>query len=301
MKGATIGALYLDAQGFYGGIKRGIEDGAKTDDIKLIGQNSGGDATKEAQFMSTLISSGAKAIIMSPVSDTASVPVVRQAHDANIPIICYNTCVTDAAAKKYVYALVTTDQVKLGADVGTIAGNYFKDKGVMSPRFGILNCDVYEACVERKKGFKEAVQKILPDVQWAADQAGFEPDKSTSTATNILTGDPKIDAFFATTDNGTIGAIQGVQNTKRQGKTVVFGNDISVQLGKYFVSDPDILIATNGQDAQAMGRGAVTQALKAIKGEKAGTYLTTIPTTIFEASDLTKVKEWLTAHSDGIP
>jgi sugar transport system substrate-binding protein len=300
-KGATIGALYLDAQGFYGGIKKGIEQGAKSDNIKLVGQNSGGDATKESQFMSTLISSGAKAIIMSPVSDTASVPVVRQAHDANIPVVCYNTCLAGAAAKKYVYALVTTDQVKLGEGVGTVAGNYFKKKGVTAPRFGILNCDVYEACRERKKGFKDAILKVLPGAKFVADQAGFEPDKATSTATNILTGDPKIDALFATTDNGTIGAIQGVQNTHRKGKTVVFGNDISQQLAKYLISDPEILIATNGQDPQAMGREAVKQALNAIEGKKVGSYLTTIPTTLFESSDKAKVQGWLDAHADGIP
>src|SRR5665647_1327034 len=59
----TIGALYLDAQGFYGGIKTGIEDGSASQGVELLGQNSGGDATKEAQFMSTLISGGVDAII----------------------------------------------------------------------------------------------------------------------------------------------------------------------------------------------------------------------------------------------
>ena len=75
----TIGALYLDAQGFYGGIKKGIEAGAASDKLRLLGQNSQGDASREASFASTLISSKVDAIIMSPVSATASVPVVRQA------------------------------------------------------------------------------------------------------------------------------------------------------------------------------------------------------------------------------
>lgn len=297
----TIGALYLDAQGFYGGIKKGIEAGSANENIKLLGQNSGGDATKEAQFMSTLISGGVKAIIMSPVSGTASVAVVQQAVDAKIPVICYNTCIEDSKAKSLVYALVTTDQKKLGYDVGIIAGNYFKDKGVTAPRFGILNCDVYEACVQRKAGFKEAVLSILPGATWGSDQAGFEPDKSTTTATTILTGDDKIDAMFATTDNGTIGAVQGVINTKRVGKTVVFGNDISIQLANYFVSNPDVLIASNGQDAQAMGRESVAQALRAIKGEKVETWLTIIPTKMFQSSDQAGVQDWLKAHADGLP
>ena len=67
----TIGALYLDAQGFYGGIKKGIEAGAGDSSVRLLGQNSQGDAAKEAQFASTLIASKVSAIIMSPVSATA--------------------------------------------------------------------------------------------------------------------------------------------------------------------------------------------------------------------------------------
>lgn len=94
----TIGALYLDAQGFYGGIKKGIETGAASESLRLLGQNSQGDASREAQFTSTLISGGFDAIIMSPVSATASVPVVKQAFDAGIPVICYNTCINEHAS-----------------------------------------------------------------------------------------------------------------------------------------------------------------------------------------------------------
>lgn len=297
----TIGALYLDAQGFYGGIKKGIEEGAASDKIRLLGQNSQGDASREASFASTLIASKVQAIIMSPVSATASVPVVRQAAEAGIPVICYNTCIDDENAKKYVKALVTTDQTKLGYDAGVVAADYFIGHKMDKPRFGILNCDVYEACVQRKNGFKKAVEEKVPGVVWAADQAGFQPGKSTETATTMLTGDPAITAMFATTDNGTIGAVQAVIAAGRQGKVVVFGNDISVQLAQYLINNPDILIATNGQQPQTMGKGAVTMALRAIKGEKIDTYLTTVPTELFLSSKPEQIQAWLAAHADGIP
>lgn len=297
----TVGALYLDAQGFYGGIKKGIETGAGDANIRLLGQNSQGDAAREAQFASTLISSGAKAIIMSPVSATASVPVVRQAFDAGIPVICYNTCINDEDAKKYVLALVTTDQFKLGYDVGLVAATYFAANGIDKPRFGILNCDVYEACVERKAGFKQAVAETIPGVEWAGDQAGFEPGKSTETATTMLTGDPAITAMFATTDNGTVGAIQGIMATGREGSVVVFGNDISVQLAQYLINKPEVIIATNGQQPQEMGRQSIDVALRAIKGEAIENYLTIIPTELFLSSDPGKVQAWLDARPDQIP
>jgi sugar transport system substrate-binding protein len=299
--GVTIGALYLDAQGFYGGIKKGIETGAGSSNIRLLGQNSQGDAAREAQFASTLISSKVKAIIMSPVSATASVPVVKQAFEAGIPVICYNTCINDEDAKKYVQALVTTDQFALGYDVGVVAGDYFVANKIDKPRFGILNCDIYEACVERKAGFKKAVLEKVPGAEWAGDQAGFEPGKSTETATSMLTADKAITAMFATTDNGTIGAIQGIEATGREGSVVVFGNDISVQLAQYLINKPKTIIATNGQKPQEMGKGSVEVALKAIKGEKIEQYLTIVPTELFNSSEPEKIQAWLDARPDQIP
>ena len=297
----TIGALYLDAQGFYGGIKKGIEAGAADQNIRLLGQNSQGDASLESQFASTLVSSGVKAIIMSPVSATASVAVVRQAHDANIPVVCYNTCINDTDAKALVYALVTTDQYKLGFDAGSAAVDYFKKKGITAPRFGVLGCDVYEACRQRKSGFKDAVSKGVPGAVWAADQDGYEAGKATTTATNMLTGDTAIDAVFANNENGVIAAMQGVATTGRTGKVAVFGNDIDPQIAQYLLTQPDTLIATNGQQPQQMGKVAVQMALKAIKGDKNDTYLTNVPTELFLSSDPDQINTWLKAHADGIP
>lgn len=297
----TIGALYLDAQGFYGGIKKGIELGTADQNIRLLGQNSQGDAARESQFASTLISSGVKAIIMSPVSATASVPILREASDAKIPVVCYNTCINDDDAKKYVYALVTTDQYKLGYDVGVAAGDYFSKKGVAAPRFGTLGCEAYEACRQRTLGFKDAVTKTLPGTVWAAAQDGFEPGKVVSTTTDMLTGDTAIDALFANNENGVIGAVQGVKAAGRTGKVAVFGNDIDPQIAQYLLSDPDTLIATNGQQPQEMGKVAVAMALKAIKGEVNDTYLTIVPTELFMSSNPDQVDAWIKAHADGIP
>lgn len=300
-KTVRIGALYLDNQGFYGGIRKGIQDGAGDQSIELLGQNSSGDAGKESQFMSTLVGSKVGAIIMSPVSDTASVPVVKQAHNAKIPVVCYNTCLAEKDSKELVGALVTTNQVDFGRAVGDFAGDYFVKKGINAPRIAILNCDVYQACRERKQGFKEGLTAKVPGANFVADQAGFEPDKAGRTATTMITGDKNIDAFYATTDNGTIGALQGIEATKTLGKIVVLGSDMSVTVAKALIEKPDTLLVTNAQDPQQMGRVAVQQALKLVHGEKIAEFTTFIPAKVYASSDSASVQGWLDAHADGIP
>jgi simple sugar transport system substrate-binding protein len=296
-----LGALYLDNQGFYGGIRKGIEDGAGTQKIQLLAQNSGGDASKESQFMTTLIGAKVAAIIMSPVSDTASVPVVKSAHAANIPVVCYNTCLSDADSKAYVGALVTTDQTAFGRAVGDYAGDYFTKAGNKTPRIAILNCDAYQACRDRKAGFKAGLLAKVPGAQFVADQAGFQPDTAPKTATDMLTGDPNIDAFYSTNDNGTIGALKGVQATNHIGKTVIFGSDISVPIATAMKQFPKTLVATNAQDPQQMGRVAVQQALTLVNGGKVAQFTTFIPAKVYSSDKPDEVQAWLDAHKDGIP
>ena len=87
---------------------------------------------------------------MSPVSTEASVAAVERLSEAGIPVVCYNTCLTDADAERLVYALVTTSQRTLGFPVGVMAGEWaIKLRSIL--KIGIHNCNQYEACQEEKR------------------------------------------------------------------------------------------------------------------------------------------------------
>jgi sugar transport system substrate-binding protein len=296
-----VGALYLDAQGFYGGIRKGIQVGAASQNLDLIDENSQGDAARESSFMATLVGSSVDAIIISPVSDTGSIPLVRQAADAGIPVVCYNTCVSGDAARKYVKALVTTDQVKMGEQVGNLSARYFLKKQIKAPLVAILNCDAYEACRQRKAGFKEALSAKVPGVRYVADQPGFLTDEARTTAENILTANPNVDALYATNEGGTLGALEGIQATRHAGRTVVLGSDISVQIAEAMLALPKTLVLTVGQDPQRMGRVAVQQALRAVRGQQITQFDTYIATTEFTSDDPQGLRTWLATHRDGLP
>jgi ABC-type sugar transport system substrate-binding protein len=299
-KGVRIGALYLDAQGFYGGIRKGIQVGASSQSLTLIGQNSQGDAARESSFMTTLVGSKVDAIIMSPVSETGSVPLVRQAADAGIPIICYNTCVSGEATRQFVKALVTTDQVEMGEQVGNLSALYFVKKHLRAPSVAILNCNVYEACRQREAAFKKALSAKVPGVRYVADRVGFLPDEAATTAADILTTNRNVDAIYATNEGGTIGALRGIQATKHA-RTVVLGSDIGVEIAKTMLAQPKTLVLTVGQDPQRMGRVAVQQALRAVRGQRISPFETYIPTTEFTSDNRQRLLTWLAAHKDGLP
>jgi len=300
-KHVRIGGLYLDAQGFYGGIRKGIQAGAASQSLELLGQNSQGDAARESSFMATLIGSDVDAIIMSPVSETGSIPVVRQAADAGIPVVCYNTCVSGDAARKYVKALVTTDQSKMGEQVGELAARYFLGKHVNAPRVAMLNCDVYTACRQRKASFERVLSAKVPGVRYVADRTGFVTEEAARTVADIVTAKPEVDAVYASNEGGTLGALQGIRATKHTGRIVVLGSDIGVEIADAMLAQPETLVLTVGQDPQRMGRVAVQEALRAVRGKQGAQFETYIPTTEFTSDDRSGLRTWLTAHNDGLP
>lgn len=65
-----IGAVYLDTQGFYAGVKKGVQLGAQAagKEVDFVETNAAADASKESTFVDTLISSKADAILLSAVS-----------------------------------------------------------------------------------------------------------------------------------------------------------------------------------------------------------------------------------------
>src|SRR5690606_14519577 len=116
----TVGAVYLDTQGFYGGVRKGVQDGAAEagKEVRINETNAQGDAGKESSFLNTLVNGGVDAILLSAVSAEGSIPAIRSAADAGIPVICYNPCVTEEAMQEHVYAYALGDPVEFGFRLG---------------------------------------------------------------------------------------------------------------------------------------------------------------------------------------
>ena len=87
-KEMTIGAIYLDTQGYYAGVRQGVQDAAKDSSVQvqLIETNAQGDISKESTFVDTLVARNVDAIILSAVSENGSSRTVRRASEAPVLI-----------------------------------------------------------------------------------------------------------------------------------------------------------------------------------------------------------------------
>ncbi|AJD44292.1 sugar ABC transporter substrate-binding protein (plasmid) [Rhizobium gallicum bv. gallicum R602sp] len=299
-KDLKVGAIYMDAQGFYAGVRKGIQTGASDAGRKLdiVETNAQGDASKESSFIDTLISSGVQAIIVSPVSADGSSRAIRRAHDAGIPVVCYNTCLNDADMKEYISAYAVGDPYDFGHKLGDAAADYFVAEKIDAPKIGVLNCEFVEVCVTRRKGFEEALKAKVPGAQIVANQEGATLDKAVSVAATMLTSNPDINAFFGEAGGATLGAARAVKSQGKTGKVVVFGGDMTTEIAQE-LADFSVIKAVVDISGQGLGKLALAQAIKSIDGQPPAGIKVAYDIDLYKSSE--DGKAWLKAHADGIP
>ncbi|MDO3445407.1 substrate-binding domain-containing protein [Agrobacterium sp. V1] len=295
-----VGAIYMDAQGFYAGVRKGIQSGAAEAGRKLdvVETNAQGDVSKESSFIDSLISAGVQAIIVSPVSADGSYRAIRRAHDAGIPVVCYNTCLNDAEMKEYISAYAVGDPFDFGRKLGDAAADYFIAQKNEAPKIAVLNCEFVEVCVTRRKGFEEALQAKVPGAKIVANQEGAILDKAVSVPSTMLSSNPDIDAFFGEAGGATLGAARAVKSQGKTGKVVVFGGDMTTEIAQE-LADFSVIKAVVDISGQGLGRLALAQAIKSIDGQPPEGIKVAYDIDLYKSSE--DGKGWLKAHADGIP
>src|SRR5690606_31569156 len=122
-----------------------------------IVENYGGDAAKATQAVDNLISRGVEAIVTSPMHGDASASSLQRAADADIKVVCYNTCINDAEESGIVSAFLLSDQVGMGTATGEFAASYITENIDEPVKIGVVHCDTFDICKERKTAFFAAL------------------------------------------------------------------------------------------------------------------------------------------------
>lgn len=297
-----VAALFLDSQGYYGGVKYGFEQAAKRNDVslKLTQTNSAADPSAESEFINTIVGSKPDALIISATSVTASVPAIRQAAQAGIPVVCYNTCIQSADLEKYVAAYALGDPIRFGEMIGSVAADYFVARRIRAPKIAVVNCEFVEVCVDRRKGFMAAVQKRVPGATIVANQEGSVADKAVSVAQNILHARPDVDAFFGEAGGATEGSVRAIQASGKSGEVVVFGSDMTPDIAKA-LRDGSILLASVDISGRTMGERTFEIVQRILDGERFDDKVVPVPIKLWRADQPETIEEWSRTHANGLP
>jgi simple sugar transport system substrate-binding protein/ribose transport system substrate-binding protein len=263
-KKMAIASIMFQEDSYFRALGIGMKEAADKAGVELLSGNCYNKLDKEMELVNTYISRGVDAIILSPLSQTASVQALKQANEKGIKIILYNTGV-DA---DFYSTLIESSHEVLGQSTGKVARKYIQEKLGGKAKIGIIDFVALlpEQSNARSDGFLSQL-KDLPGVEVVASQSAWLAEAATQVAGDVITANPSINVIYACNDGGTVGATMAVKNAGKAGKIVVFGIDGNEQLANFMLSPDNILQATTAQQPYAIGAKTIEMAIKAIKGE----------------------------------
>ena len=110
-----IAGVVFQTDTFMQTVQAGMQAAADKLGAEVILGNTENKLDKEASMIDDYITRGVKAIVITPISADGSVAALKQAKEAGIPIICFNTCVNDPTIPS---AFLVTKNADLGVKTG---------------------------------------------------------------------------------------------------------------------------------------------------------------------------------------
>ena len=100
----------------------------------VLYQNADADASRQQQQFNSVVSQGAKAIVIDPVDSTAAASLVKQAQGQGIKVIAYDRPIPSAQANYY----VSFDNEKIGKMIAQSLVQHLKAANVAASGAGVL-------------------------------------------------------------------------------------------------------------------------------------------------------------------
>ncbi|TIQ42248.1 MAG: ribose ABC transporter substrate-binding protein [Mesorhizobium sp.] len=188
-------------------------------DVDLIITDGNNDASKQVADVENLIAQGIKVLMISPLTEQALTPVVKEAMDAGIKVVTL-----DRKVKTPVTVHVGGENLPLGVGAGEFLAKKLNGKGNIIELQGTAGAS---ATIDRNKGFAEAIAKF-PDMKVVASQnCDYTRDKAVKFMEDMVQrfGPGQIQAVYAHNDEMALGAIQVLEAAGRLNEVAVVGID----------------------------------------------------------------------------
>ena len=198
------------------------------------------------------------------VDSNALLDSCKQAQDAGIVVVPFNSRMDDLGAPTFVgidnYTGMKTLMEALVKKLGG-KGNVVILEGVLA---GYAN-------QERMRAVNEVLAQY-PDIKVVAQQAAdAQREKAITVMENILQANDKIDAVIGHNDNTALGAYQAILDAGRQDEMIITGFDAQEELLRYLAGGDERVAMSVDQSPYMQGYSAVEAAADILEGKDVGT------------------------------
>lgn len=246
---------------FQQAIASAVEEAAKSAgcEFQLVTVDSETDVAKQVTQIEDLITKGVDALVVNPMDANAVVPALKEAKEANIPVVLVDSTIADGNDDLYVTYIGTDNAAaaKQGAEVLSEAlggtGKVLLVRGANGNSVGNARAD----------GFKAG---LASGVELVGEEPGdWSNDVAKQVTENMLQAHPEVTGIMSCSDVMVDGILQAIEDAGLADKGIKImsfdGDSIPlIKEGK--------VLGTMAQFPDKMGSLAVETLMSILKGEK---------------------------------
>jgi ribose transport system substrate-binding protein len=245
---------------YYVAMKKGFEEAGAEAGFDIEVQIANDDDAAQLAQVQAMLQKEPCALAINPVKSEPAAAIVKGANDAGVPVFTVNVIVDPEALKSQGASIVQYLGADNEAGGAQVAEQMLADMGADVPlKIGFITEPDEVPVVLRDHGFEKALA-ANPNAEVVAKVDGnVKPDDSLAATTELLQGNPDVNALFASTGPAAYGALQAVQGS---------GKDVKVY-GFCASEEPltDQYPACVAQEPEDYGRRVVEQVRSWVDGE----------------------------------
>ena len=248
---------------------------------KVLYQNADGDASRQQQQFNSVVSQGAKAIVLDPVDSTAAASLVHQAQAQGIKVIAYDRPIPSAKADYY----VSFNNEAIGKMIASSLVEHLKSMSVASADDGLLEVNgspTDAAAGLIKKGMHAGIATGAYATLAEYDTPEWAPSKAQQWVSGQISRFPKkIVGVVAANDGTAGGSVAAFKAAGVDPVPAVSGNDATIAGLQLIISGDQYNTISKPSEIVAAAAADVAAGLLSGAAPKADDMLFDTPTKLF--------------------
>lgn len=232
---------------------------------KVLYLNADADATKQQQQFNSVITQGAKIVVLDPVDSSAAAAMVQQAHSQGVKVIAYDRPIPDVPADYY----VSFDNKGIGRAIAESLVQYLQASGVPTDAGGLLQINgspTDAAAGLIKDGIHEGIATGAYKTLAEFDTPDWAPPQAQQWASGqIARFQGQIVGVVAANDGTAGGAIAAFKAAGVDPVPPVTGNDATIAALQLIIAGDQY--NTISKPSEIVAAAAANVAVQLLRGE----------------------------------
>lgn len=246
---------------FWQAVKAGADQAAEEEGVRITYEGPDNETMVDRQIdmLSAALANNPSAIGFAALDSQAAIPLLRQAADAGIAIIAFDSGVdsdipvTTATTDNVAAATLAADKMAaLIGGTGTVAV--------------VAHDQTSRTGIDRRDGFLNRMAEAYPNITIVSVQYGAGDQlQSTEIAKAMLTANPDLDGMFGTNEGSAIGIVNAVREMGTEGVTIIGYDSGKAQTDAI---REGLMAGAITQNPVGIGYATVKAAIAAINGDE---------------------------------